>query len=199
MSLFANLEAPQLSEADVTLRWQLEARMAYHGIQPPGTAETTRLLTAFLLVVDKAAREYVAGRAHLLQHQQEGSIKSFVVGCGEFETCINSIKRALRLQIVLGTRLDAPQQNRTDRKLASSFARLVKGVRDAIEHIDQDILSPVGIAAGHPHILRVSDDGSHLEIGARRISFNAVHSVIGALHRAGDTMIKNLPSPSSAF
>jgi hypothetical protein len=194
MAYIATLDAPDAGEMTASLRSNLELRLVFHGKRPPHSQPTARLLYAYLLVVDKAVREYEAGRSALLKHIHGGGIPSFTEGVGHFETCINTLKRALRLLTMLGTKSDAPAFDRTLRKLAQSRSEEITGVRDAIEHIDQDILTEGGLAEGEAHLLTVDRTGEKLQIAKHEISFRTLHTTIDALYKAGLAMINALPN-----
>ena len=199
MTYFAALEAPEVGELAASVRALLEARLVLQGKHIPSSESTTRLLLAFVLVTDKAVREYASGRASLTAHEQRGGgIHSFVEGIGHFENCINSVKRALRLLHALGARPDTPPTDRTLRKLAQSASASITSVRDAIEHIDQDILSPEGLPEGQPHILSVNKQGDKLELGQYEISFQTLYQTLRALHKTAVEMVDSLPGPASA-
>jgi hypothetical protein len=68
------------------------------------------------------------------------------------------------------------------------------GVRDAIEHIDQDILTEGGLAEGEAHLLTVDRTGEKLQIAKHEISFRTLHTTIDALYKAGLAMINALPN-----
>lgn len=123
-----------------------------------------------------------------------GGIQAFFEGVGHFENCINSAKRALRALGRLGTQQDGPVIDRAIRKLAQSQATAITNLRDAIEHMDADIVTGAGIPEGDPHLLTVSKEGDQLEIGGYRISIIALQSVIKALYSAGFAMIQALPT-----
>ncbi len=197
MPYIHSLDAPGVDDLKASLRTNFELRMVYHGKQPPPSQPTARLLFAYLLVVDKAVREYVTGDSALLKHiHDKGGTASFIEGVGHFETCVNTLKRALRLITMLGTKSDAPAFDRTLRKLAHARSEEITHVRDAIEHIDRDILS--GLQEGEAHLLTVDQAGEKLQITKHEIPFRALHTTIGALYKAGLDMIDALPNVTQA-
>lgn len=197
MPYFSALDAPPADGLSISLHANLTLRVVFQGSEPPKSEPTARLLFAYLLVVDKAVREYTAGREALLKHANEhGGIAAFVEGVGRFETCINSVKRALRLLQMLGTQLDAPPTQRALRKLAQAQSDSITTVRDAIEHIDQDIASGA-IAGGDAHLLTVNPEGHELCIAEHRITFRQLHTTVRALHSCGLAMLEGLPRSAS--
>ena len=138
----------------------------------------------------------MAARHRINDHMvANGGIQAYVEGVGHFETCINSAKRALRALGRLGTQPDAPAIDRTIRRLAQSWASTITDLRDAIEHIDSDIVSGAGVLEGDPHLLTIDKSGENLEIGSYRISVTRLHGVVKALHAAGLAIIHSLPTP----
>jgi hypothetical protein len=196
---FEDLEAPEGEDLRPPLRLHFEVRVLFHGKRPPQTKATDRLLLAYVLVVDKAVREYIAGPTALLEHLRgEDGTVALIEGLGRFETCLNTAKRALRLLTMLGARADAPTLDRTVRNLAHARAGEVTNVRDTIEHIDRDILAPSGLKDGEAHLLMVNKEGTHLEIADHQISFCALRATLGALHRAGIEMVDALRDTAPA-
>jgi hypothetical protein len=197
MAYLSKFDPPLFDESLGTLRGHLELGLILQGRQPPQDKAVSRFFTAYLIVVDKAIREYRSGCIKVMENMKSGGIRPFVEGTGHFETCINSVKRAMRL---LTRIVRAPESPTADRQLRRSIAvweTQLTNVRDAIEHIDADILSNGGLEEGMAHLLTISDDGLNLEIGAHSMSLQALHSTIVSLHQTGSIMIQSLPSPDS--
>lgn len=149
MTYLATFNAPALEDVKSTLRWQLEAGIVFHARQVPNLPQAGRLLFAYVIVTDKAVREYRAGHGCISEHMAAGGgIRAFVEGVGHFENCINSTKRALRLLTRLANNPDVPALDRTVRRLAHVWSNEVTSVRDTIEHIDDDIMSVPGLPDG---------------------------------------------------
>jgi hypothetical protein len=195
MAYITLFDVPEIKPEACTLRKQLEFAMVFHGRQIPENSSTGRLLTTYLITSDKAAREYIAGCGRIKDHMAGGGVQAFVEGVNHFETCINSAKRALRVLERIGAQRDGLTLDRTIRNLARSRADTITGVRDAIEHIDADILSETALSEGDAHLLTISQSGEKLEIGKNSITLVALHSVLDVLYRAGLDMISRLPIP----
>ena len=196
MAYLSHFDPPLLDENLGTLRGHFELGLILQGRQPPQDKSVSRLFTAYLIVVDKAIREYRSGCIKVMENMKSGGIRPYVEGTGHFETCINSVKRAMRL---LTRIVRAPESPTTDRQLRRSvtvWETQRTNVRDAIEHSDADILSNGGLEEGMAHLLTISDDGLHLQIGAHSMPLQALHSTIASLHEAGSVMIQSLPSPA---
>jgi hypothetical protein len=94
----------------------------------------------------------------------------------------------------------APESPTADRQLRRSISvweAQLTNVRDAIEHIDADILSNGGLDEGMAHLLTISNDGLRIEIGTYSIPLQALYSTIVSLHEAGSAMIQSLPVPNN--
>lgn len=200
MTYLDRFEPPELAAGASTLRNQLELGMVFHARQVPPSKSTSRLLTTYMITTDKAAREYMAGCRRVRDHMMAGGgIQAFIEGVGHFENCINSAKRALRALERLGTQQDGPTIDRTIRKLAQSKTKTITDLRDAIEHMDEGIVSGAGIPEGAPHLLTIDKQGDNLELGTHRIPINGLHGVVGTLHSGGLAIIQALPTPSDAY
>ena len=197
MAYLAAFAPPTLDSSASTLRGRFELCLVLQGKAPP-SEQTSRLLSAYLIVVDKAMREYRMACARIGAHMTDrGGLRAYVEGVGHFETCINSAKRAVRLLARLAAKHDAPPIDRALRRVAQTWERELTNVRDAIEHIDKDILSEGTIAAGEAHLLSVSNDGECLEIAAHRISLTALCTTLSTLYRGGNALLDGLPSPTA--
>ena len=196
MPYFTSLDAPDAAAlGTTTLVDQFGLRMVFEGRQQPASQESSRLFFGYLYVVDKAVREYTAGRAALLAHATGERASDLYEGIGRMENCINSAKRALRFHARLGASSSPLRIDRTLKRLVGSKNDILTNLRDAIEHIDGDIMSPAGLEAGEAHALMVDTSGSRLEIGRHSISFVELHAAVAALFDAGVAMILALPAP----
>ena len=199
MSHLATFDAPVLEAGHSTLRWQLEAGIIYNAREVPNLPDAGRLLFAYLVVTDKAVREYRAGYKRISEHMATGGdTAAYVEGVGHFENCINATKRALRLLTRLASQPKGPELDRTARRVANVWADQVTNVRDAIEHIDNDIVSEAGLPDGSAHMLTINGNGTQLEIGTHHITFVALAGTLQSLFRAGTEIVKALPTPPVA-
>ena len=196
MAYLSKFDPPLLDSKSGSLRGQFQLGLILQGRQPPQNKAVSRLLTAFLIVVDKAVREYSAGCSRVQENMTSGGIRPYIEGTGHFETCINSVKRAMRLLTRIVNSSGGIATDRLVRRSISAWEKQLTDVRDAIEHIDADILRDEGIEEGMAHLLTISDDGERLEIAAHFIPISALHSTISSLHAIGSTMIQSLPSPA---
>ena len=151
-----------------------------------------------MVITDKAVREYRTGHNRIVEHMAaNGDYKAYIEGVGHFENCINSTKRALRLLNQLSNHRDGPKLDRTARRAAEFWSDKVGKIRNAIEHIDKDIMSDAGLPEGSAHLLTISSDGSQLEIGSYHLKFVALAQTLQSLFIAGMAIIQALPTPSA--
>lgn len=197
MAYLDRFETPELPAGMSNLRNQLELGMVFHSRQIPPSPSAARLLMTYMITTDKAAREYMAGCRRLADHMNaNGGIQAFVEGVGHFENCINAAKRALRALGRLGNQHDGPKIDRGIRKLAQSHAKTITDLRNAIEHMDEYIVSDLGVPDGLPHLLTIDKIGENLEIGSYQIPINALQDGLCALHAAGIAIINALSTPT---
>ena len=197
MAYLSKFDPPLFDENLGTLCGHFELGLILQGRQPPQDKSVSRFFTAYLIVVDKAIRVYRSGCIKVMENFKSGGIRPYIEGTGHFETCVNSVKRAMRLLTRIVKAPDSPTADRQLRRSISVWETQLTSVRDAIEHIDADILSNGGLEEGMAHLLTISDDGLRLEIGAYSIPLQALHATIASLHQAGSVMIQSLPSPVS--
>ena len=167
--------------------------MLFHAKLSPSDEKTSRLFMMFLLIVDKAAREYIAGHDSLTAYINSTNKTDFLIdGLGRYETCVVTLKRAYKLLDRLKNQQDSPVFNRQLRKLIETWEKPVTDVRNAIEHMDEKILKNE-LANGEAHLLSVDVTGNFLELTKYKISFTTVYNAVKNLHLAGIDMIEKLP------
>lgn len=160
-----------------SLRVHLTNRILFVGVSAmPSSA--VRLLSTFLIVTDKAIREYCRAHEHMGQHVRTANVSYFVEASGEFENCVNAIKRAQRLLALLTEARGAPPLERVARRLASVHSEQVTNIRDAIEHMDSEIATDAGLAEGAANLLTLSKDGTDLELAHYRLSIAALQATL---------------------
>lgn len=199
MAYLERFEPPELPADAATLRNKLTLGMVFNTRQIPASPSTVRLLMIYIITTDKAAREYMAGCRHVRDHiNVNGGIKAYIEGVGHFENCINATKRALRALDRLGAQKGGPTVPRTIRKLAQSQTKTITDLRDAIEHMDADIVADSGVPEGLPHLLTIDKSGEILEIGTHQIPIADLQGIVRALHAAGIAIILALPTLADA-
>jgi hypothetical protein len=140
-----------------------ELRLVFHSAELP-EGNSRRFVLLLLHVLDKAFREYNAGRAVLDAYASSANRSSlYREGVGRFETCINSVVRALRLAERIARDVDIPGVNRLTRKRLNHALNSRHDLRDATEHMDEHIA--VGkLADGEAHALMVDKEGATLRL-----------------------------------
>jgi hypothetical protein len=143
-----------------------------------------------ILTIDKAIREYNAGRGLLVQYVASANRTTLLIeSLGRFETCINSAKRALRHVDRLARHAGGPDVERAVRRLLDSYGKAITPVRDAIEHMD-DAVSAERLADGEPHTLAISRDSKYLEIAGHRLAFNRLAQLLRHLHGLAEELAR---------
>lgn len=194
MPYFNELHAPDLDDLAPPLAARLINRLLFYGQDAPTDPTVSRLLTGYVMVTDKAVREYIAGRATLIAYSKSQN-ELFIMfdGVGRMETCISSAKRALRVLGRIGTTKSQLAVDRTLRRLAQSPEKAITSIRDAIEHIDGIIVDGPTLKPGDAHLLAIDHAGQHLEIGTERLTFHALAASLRSLHKVGFQMLEALP------
>lgn len=136
---------------------------------------------SYILTTDKALRAYNAGRRLLIEYAASSNRTSlFFEGLAEFETCITTVKRSLRLITKMGAHTQNPDIERMQRRLIASYETEITALRDAIEHMDDEIAA--GGSVGVPAVLACSQDGTCLEVAGHRLLFTRLAECLGELH-----------------
>ena len=190
MAYAAEFSPPDLPSDAGTLRQQLEGVLFSRGQVGPEHISTTRLILAYVLVTDKAVREFRYGCTRMQDQVQRGGIDALAESLGAFENCVNATKRSLRLLERIASQRGAMTIDRTTRRLAQSSGTSLTDVRDCIEHVDADIVSDEGLQPGEAHMLMITKAGDALEIGPNRLAFSALGSTLRGLHAAGQSFLQ---------
>lgn len=194
MPYISECKAPDLSSLGPTLLSRMITGLVFQGRKPPTSESASRLLTAYLSIVDKAVREYSAGREILIAYSKsKNESRLFTEGLGRFETCINSTKRAFRIVERMSAHPDSPTIERTMRRLLKSMAKTITSIRDSIEHIDGDIAAEDVLKTGMAHLLTMNHEGDTLEIANHKLQLADLAKVVSALHKAGCDLLNALP------
>lgn len=195
MPYITECRAPHISDLGATLLSRFHTGVIFGGRKQPELESVSRLLTGYLFVVDKASREYSAGREALTAYARSENQSSllFFEALGRFETCIHSAKRAFRYLERLTSHREGLAIEKTLRRLLHNWDNTLTSIRDEIEHMDKDIAAESLIAAGMSHLLIINSAGDQLEIASHRISLADLARVVRRLHEAGCELIDLLP------
>ena len=197
MPYITECKAPDIADLGSTLFSRTITGLVFHGRKHPESDCASRLMTGYLIVVDKAVREYTAGRNALMTYaKSENKTSQLLEGLGRFETCIHSAKRAFRFLERMAATPESPAVDRTLRRLIRSRERTLTHIRDAIEHIDEDITAETGLVVGMAHLLAINHDGDYLEISSHRLALVDLAKVVRSLHQAGCELLAELPVPT---
>ena len=195
MPYFTQLDAPDLMRLGAPLAARLMTALLFHGRESPTDESVSRLLTGYVMVTDKAIREYQAGREVLLAYSSSNNQTLLMFdGVGRMETSINSAKRALRFLGRLSTSKSSLLIDRTLRRLSQNAEKTLTPIRDAIEHIDSDIMQTTKLRPGEAHLLAIDHDGQYLEIGRHRMTFVSLANALTTLHQTGIGLLDSLPT-----
>ena len=152
---------------------------------------------AFILCTDKAIRAYCLGRGFFSQYVASRNRTTLLFqGLAEFETCISTVKRCLSLADRMATHSDNPDIDRTTRRLLVSYQARIRPIRDAIEHMDDDIARGASLPGG-PLFLFACPDGSGLTIATNTLSFITLARTIERLHDIALSLASRERGPSS--
>lgn len=167
---------------------RLIATAAGAGVKGIGEAEGKHI-RVLAHVVDKAIREYITAREHVLLQVGEPDRSHaellegrhlYIFGiAGHLETCINSVRRASRhLEAIrrVGGFLSVDRQTK---RVLEWDSRSVREMRDSIEHLDEDIQRR---SFDGPLLLSLGEDASTVALGDRTLRLDTLASVLERLH-----------------
>jgi len=165
MTWITTCSAPDLGHLDIPVIANYLLNLVFVNRGGSNDPQVRSYVHSFILGTDKALRAYNAGRVLLINYtQSRNSTVLLLHGLSEFETCITTAKRCLSLADRMASHPENLEIERTIRRLLDSYQRTVRPIRDAIEHMDEDIARGE-VGPGDPLMLTVSQDGAFLEIG----------------------------------
>jgi hypothetical protein len=158
---------------------------------PAGTTDkkASSFVINCIVAVDKAVREYNAGRELMVEYANAGGIARFVESLGHFETSINSVKRALRHIERLSRHPDGPDVDRALRQLLGKYGEKITPLRNAVEHMDETVQDG-GLSEGDPHVLSISRDGSSLQVANHKLGFADLAQLLTRLRELATSLAK---------
>jgi hypothetical protein len=175
------LQAPDISQlARPVLGQHLLGRLLL------GTGSNDRKASAYvtclITVTDKAVREYNLGRERLLIYAASANnLRMIIEGLGHFETCINSVKRALRFVERLAAHSEGPEVDRVIRRLLESYGEAITPLRNAVEHMDEYLASGE-LRDGAYQILAIDPYGEFLEVADQRLRLSDLATLLCRLN-----------------
>lgn len=155
----------------------------------PNDAKAQQYLISFIRITDKALMEYKAARISLYEFVNSKEIHlSLIFQCvSHLETCLNSVRRALRFFDQMKRHQSGPFFQRQDSKLIDRYDKSITDIRHAIEHMDERIQHDK-IEAGKPIALLVNESGDRVEIANESLSFDTLASLLRKIHALAEEL-----------
>jgi hypothetical protein len=171
---------PDLSELNGRLIPPLKLSFVFGG--GPTDQQARQYTILFIRLTNKAIFEYEASRATLDEYLASNN-KTLLMfqSVDHIETCVHSIKRALRFLDQMNRYSRGPDIPRETRRLFSSYDRDVTVIRDAIEHMDE-YMERGEITPGTPSALFVNEAGDVAEIAGHTITFERLAMLLRRMH-----------------
>ena len=183
-------EAPDISDLGDNLLSRFVTKFFLDVLNVPKTAGASRLLTGYLMITDKAVREYAAGRNTLIAYSDgAGGVALIAEGLGRFETCINSLMRAFHLLDEMQGYSDSPAFEGSRRELIEACNLDVAPVRRIIRQIAKDIVARNVSEMDTTHLLAINQDGDQLDIGDHSLALVDIAVSLRRLHETGCNLI----------
>lgn len=183
-------EAPDLSGLGDHLLSQFVAKFFLDVLSLPKSASASRLLTGYLMITDKAVREYIAGRSTLIAYSSGGGNVGLIAeGLGRFETCIDSMMRAFRLLDKMLDYSENPSFEGTRRRLIAECNLNVAPVRNIVRHIAKDSVARNVAEMETAYLLAINQDGNQLDIGDHNLALVEIADALRILHNTGRELI----------
>jgi hypothetical protein len=196
MGIPTECKMPDLSGLD-TLTNRLLVQVM---IGDPGVGHKTALYRRnFVRLVDKALREYGEARKAILADIAEASRSAkgsgrngramyFIVFTDHIETCVNAAARLFKLLERLKSEKDSPKWPQAIRKQLETASESVRNVRDAVEHMDQEIQKD-GLTLGKPVMLTVSESNDAMVISKYELQFDLLAMVLKQMHEVAQYVL----------
>jgi len=173
---------PDLSDLNrrVVLAYVLNSLFRGSG---PSDEQARQYIVLFTRLTDKAVYEYEASRTVLEEYLASSKTFSLMLrSVDHLETCVHSIKRALRFLDQMNRYVGGPDIPKETHRLLRSYDRDgIKDIRDAIEHMDERIQRGE-IAPGMPSALVFNEAGDAAEIADQKITFEKLAMLIRRMH-----------------
>ncbi len=149
-------------------------------------------------IVDKAVFEYEEARSSYLQQVatlRDGALlplSALFRSVAHMETCIHSVRRALRFIDRLKSHKGSPAIPRTTRKIINSYTKAFVDIRDIVEHMDE-MIADGRFVRGRMPMLMLTQSGDGVSIADKSIQFDALASLLRELKK----LAKELSEPRS--
>ena len=149
-------------------------------------------LREYVRLVEKALREYCEARNAILEvvaeindkgetPKQNARLAFVFLFADHMETCIDAIRRIYHLMNgIVRIKEDSTLVPKELRKLVLTDYEPIRGIRDTIQHLDEDIRD--GIPPGKPVMLAVNDNADGIVISSHEMKFDQVAMVLRRMH-----------------
>jgi len=141
------LQMPSLSDLDASLRGKRELGRIL-GVHGPSTPRGLQIADGYVRLVEKTIIEYESSRREMLSFMAGGVLDSYFRAQDHFETCLQALHRAIifldRLRRLGIRRADGTPfvpRPRDLEVLNEGVRSRVRDIRDACEHLDEDIIN----------------------------------------------------------
>lgn len=152
-------------------------------------------LRAFIRLIDKSTIEYGEARDAVLaqvqevsrseeQNRQEGRVFYMCGFSNHIENCLNATRRLYRLLDAVKSQKGGLTIDRTTRGVIASQFQGVKGLRDALEHLDDAIQNGEVTA-----MLTVSDDDQAVLMSGVSLRFTDLANLLNRFHKVGSAWL----------
>jgi hypothetical protein len=149
------------------------------------------LVMNFIRMVDLAVSAYQNGREDILEFPKDRQTIQYGLmmnASGNFELCVDLIKRAISFLKAIKAHKDVPQSMKDlvpkgTIVLSGGVEKKVTDMRGAIQHLEERIRKGK-IKNGQPHALYPKEDGIHL--GTNKISYKSLSEWLIAFNKIAD-------------
>jgi len=181
---------PDLSGLDSPLIGRLFVQLL---VGEPGLSQKASLYRRnFIRLLDKALREYREAREAILadiaeanrsakEKRKDGRRIHFIAFTDHIETCINAVSRLFRLLERIKSEKESPAFPRVLRRLVETKSESIANVRNAVEHIDEQIQKGE-VPPGKPIMLTIGKNDDRIVVSKYEMKFEELAMVLEQMH-----------------
>jgi len=190
MAIPSECKMPDLSGLDSPLIGPLLVQIL---VGEPSLSQKARLYRReFIRLLDKALREYHEAREAILAQIAEANRSAEEMGedgrriyiiafTDHIETCINAVSRLFRLLERIKSEKESPAFPRELRRLVEIKSESIADVRNAVEHMDEQIRKGE-ITPGKPIMLTIGKNDDRVVVSKYEIKFEELAVVLKKIH-----------------
>ena len=190
MAIPSQCKMPDLSGLDSPLIGLLLVQLL---VGESGLSPKSRLYRRnFVRLLDKALREYHEAREAILADIAEenrsaeeirkyGRHIHFIAFTDHIETCINAVSRLFKLLEAIKSEKESPAFPRELRRLVETKSESVANVRNAVEHMDEQIQKGE-VTPGNPIMLTIGKNDDRIVVSKYEIEFEELAMVLEKMH-----------------